>query len=79
MIQAATAGKRIAKRHYVLTTSKTIRNATASLAPLYTDPIFARRNNVRYEHETGQDRQPPRPSFYLPYLQGSCWDLDTCD
>jgi hypothetical protein len=78
-IQAATAGERIAKRRCAITASKTIRNANASLAPLYTGPIFNRRNNVRYEHVSGQDDQPPRPSIYPPYMQGTCWDVGTCD
>jgi hypothetical protein len=73
MLQTATAGERIAKRHYDIT--RTIRNANASLAPYDASPVFARRD----QQVSGQDGQPSRSSFYLPYMQGSCWDLGTCD
>ena len=79
MTQVAAARQRIAKRHYAITVSKTIRNANASLAPDHTGPIFARRNQVHNGHVSVQDDQPHRLSIYPPFMQGSCWDIGTCD
>jgi hypothetical protein len=79
MIQPATARQPIAKHHSVITASKNTMNANASLPPGDTDSLFAGRNQVHYEHRSGQDGQPPRLSIYPPYLQGTCWDVGTCD
>jgi hypothetical protein len=78
MIQTATSGERVAKRHHAIAANNTIRNANASLASDDTDPAFAHPNHVRNGYLSGWDRQPSRPSI-PPYLQGSCWDIGTCD
>jgi hypothetical protein len=71
MIQTATAGQRIAKRHYGIAASNAIRNANASLASNDTNPTFARPNRLRNGYLGGQDDQQSRPSIYPRYLRGA--------
>lgn len=65
----ATAARHIVKRHNYM-------NANAWLVPSYTSPGISHRSRVPV---SGQDNdQPPHVSLQ-PYLEGSCWDLGTCD
>lgn len=76
--QAGETAHRTVKRHYDTIRSETVGNAAAWPLPYYASSAAARRRQVHYDSTIGQDAQPSHMSI-PPYLEGTCWDLDTCD